>query len=283
MNIYLLITWLMACLLCSGVSAKELQPYQMPDTHVVPIQDTQSTRQYELLIKLPDGYTQNKDVRYPVIYFTDAVWHIELFSAATEFLMEEVILVGISWQKDIDETLRLDAGEHVSRYRDYSVWQSDNPDHQTKYQFGQADKHLAFIRNDVFSYVQKHYRTKPENRSYFGYSLGGLFGAYTLVAQPDSFKNYMLGSPSLWRLPELVSGANKNSPDLNANVFISYGNLEDELSKHVDEFIAYLKKQNNQSLSLTHKVIDGSHQTAFPLTGVSSLVWLSGLNNEGDK
>lgn len=266
------------------VEANETSDFTFSRIQVLPIKDTQADRQYELYIKLPEGYSKNKDNIYPVIYFTDAVWQIELLSGSTEFLMEDAILVGISWQKDINEALMKEKGEHVSRYRDYSISKSSNPETQAKYQLGQASNHLTFIRNDVIKTIEKNYRTDPDNRTYFGYSAGGKFGAYILMAQPDTFKNYILGSPSLWRdiphLSKLGSTAALKRKGLNANVFISYGTLEVKLGEHIKEFTAMLKARNDESLSLKHVVIEGSHQTAFPLTGVHSVTWLSALNNK---
>ncbi|WDD99220.1 alpha/beta hydrolase [Thalassomonas actiniarum] len=269
------------------VQASGTNDFTLPKIQVVPIKDTRENRQYELYIKLPEEYEKHKDKSYPVLYFTDAIWHVELLSAATEFLLEEVILVGISWQKDISEDLQKELGAHVSRYRDYSINKSSNPERQAKYQFGQASNHLAFIRQDVIKHIEKNYRTQPDNRSYFGYSAGGLFGTYILMAQPDTFKNYILGSPSLWRniplLSELGAKAALKHKGLNANVFISYGTLEKELGEHIREFTQLLKSRNDNSLSLKHPVIEGSHQTAFPLTGVRSMTWLSNLTKAGAK
>jgi len=267
-----------------SAEASKTSDFTLSRIQVVPIKDTQSDRQYELYIKLPEGYAKNKDKTYPVIYFTDALWHIELLSASTEFLMEDAILVGISWQKDIKEDLKKDVGAHVSRFRDYSISKSSNPEQQAKYQLGQASNHLDFIRNNVIKTIEKNYRADPDRRTYFGYSAGGLFGAYILMAQPDTFKNYILGSPSLWRgiplLSELGSNAALKGKGLNANVFISYGTLEKELGEHIKEFITLLKTRNDESLSLKHVVIEGSHQTAFPMTGVRSVTWLSNLTRE---
>ena len=89
----------------SQLVAKEIERYQMPRTQVVPINESKLDRQYELYIKLPQDYGKNTEVKYPVIYTTDAVWQIELLSGVTEFLMPKVILVGISWQKDMDENI----------------------------------------------------------------------------------------------------------------------------------------------------------------------------------
>ncbi|MFC6633140.1 alpha/beta hydrolase [Microbulbifer taiwanensis] len=269
-----------------NVKAVAQKPYELPRVQVVPIEDAKSGGQYELYIKLPEGYGRSNDIEYPVIYFTDAVWHIELLSASTEFLMENVILVGISWQKDIDKELKEEVGVHFSRFRDYSVRKTSNSEIQAKYQLGQADNHLDFIRNDVIGYVENNFRSDPGNRTYFGYSLGGEFGAYILLSQPDTFKNYIIGSPSLKDdisfLSELGSKAALKGDSLNANVFVSNGALENELGEHVKEFVTMLENRNDRSLSLNHVVIEGSHQTAFPMTGVRSVAWLSNLHKDAN-
>jgi len=258
------------------VQASETSEFKLPRIHVAPIKDTQGDRQYELYIKLPEEYAKSKDKTYPVIYFTDALWHIELLSASTEFLMEEAILVGISWQKNLD-----DERAHFSRFRDYTVKKSNNSERQAKYQFGQAGNHLSFIRNDVIKHVENNYRTNPDNRTYFGYSAGGLFGSYILMAQPDTFKNYILGSPAvngdIALLSQVGAKAKLRGKGLNANVFISYGALEKELSQHIKEFTNLLKARKDSSLFLHDVVVEGDHQQAFPITGVRGVTWLSNL------
>lgn len=268
-----------------GAEASEKNSYEISGTQLLPIQDTQSDRQYELYIKLPENYGKNSDKKYPVIYFTDAEWHIELLSAATAYQMEEVILVGISWQKHIKEDSNKEIKAHVSRFRDYTISKSSNPVRQAKYQYGQASNHLTFIRNDVFKFIESNYRTDPKNRTYFGFSLGGLFGAYILMAQPDTFKNYILGSPSLWRdIPLLFSLENTalKSKTLETNLFISYGELEQKLGMQVEEFITQLKNKKYEALSsIKHVVIKSSgHSDSFPMVGVRSVKWLSSLVKE---
>lgn len=261
------------------VFAQESTPMTLDQVQVIPIKDTQNDRNYELYIELPEGYAENPDRQYPVLYYTDALWHLEILAAGQEYIFTDLILVGISWQKDIDEALIKEHGQHVSRFRDYSVIPSDKPEIQDKYHLGQAGNHLAFIRNDVFKYVEGNYRTDPSNRSYFGYSASGVFGCYTLLSQPGTFKNYILGSPALnGDIPYFTELAAASKQPLNANVFISYGTEEVEpLSNYGEPFIALLKAQSDESLSITNPVIEGSHQTAFPLTGVQGITWLSGL------
>ncbi|MEQ9426849.1 MAG: alpha/beta hydrolase-fold protein [Cyclobacteriaceae bacterium] len=253
---------------------------ELPKIKVIPIKDTQADRQYELYIKLPEEYSDSIQNRYPVIYYTDAMWHVEILSGSAEFIMENAILVGISWQKDINEDLKNEVGEHVSRYRDYTIRKTTNQERQAKYQFGQAANHLAFIRDDVIKYVENNYRTYPEKRTYFGYSASGLFGAYILMEQPDTFKNYILGSPSLRGDIPHLSKLGSNTSSNAANVFVTNGTEEEELNALIKEFAALLKNKNDQSLSLQHEVIEGSHQTAFPMTAVNGIIWLSNLMKE---
>jgi len=259
----------------------------MPGIHVLPITDKQSNKQYELLVKLPENYDEDKSKKYPVIYFTDAVWHIELLSAATAYIMEDVILVGISWQKDIPKELKQKYGAHFSRFGDYSFKKRTNPKHP-KVKFGQADNHLSFIRDEVFKIIEKNYRTEPSNRSYLGFSAGGLFGTYALLTQPNTFKNYILGSPSIWSSANELfaqASARLNSAQPEINIFISYGELEKKLSPHVEDFISQLKGKNYQAISsIKQIVIDSSgHSDSFPMLGVQSVKWLSNLQEKGEK
>ncbi len=270
------------------LEASEHKSYKMPGTKVIPIKDTQSDKHYELYIKLPDKYAEEKDKRYPVIYFTDAVWHIELLSSATSFLMEDAILVGISWQQDVEKELKKEHGAHVSRYRDYSFKKSSNLERQAKYKFGQAKNHLDFIRKDVFKMIEGNYRTNPNNRTYFGFSAGGLFGTYALLTQPDTFKNYILGSPSIrGDAAELFAqehAALKNKASA-VNVFISYGELEKELSPHIKGFVSKLQDKKYQGLSTVKQIVieSSGHSDSFPMLGVHSVKWLSSLQTKKDK
>jgi predicted alpha/beta superfamily hydrolase/CubicO group peptidase (beta-lactamase class C family) len=263
-------------------------PLVQPQIQVIPIKDTKNDRQYELYIKLPEKYLENKDKKYPVLYYTDAMWHLEMLSGSTEYMLEDVILVGISWQLDINEELKKEFGAHVSRYRDYSMLKSSKPEVQAKHHLGQANKHLDFIRNDVITFVDKTYRTDTNSRSYFGYSMSGEFGAYILLSQPSTFNNYILGSPTIKNEIDYLSelntkfgpfdAANINS-SLNANVYIAHGSLEEEAVEPIEAFIKLLNDRRDDGLAVLKEVIDGDHGSAFPTTAVRSVAWLSSLMN----
>lgn len=254
--------------------------FEIPRSHIVSIKDSKTQRHYDLYIKYPENYETTART-YPVVYYTDAYWHIEMLSALSEFVFPDVVLVGIAWQTDTSEALREEVGPFVSRYRDYSYAPSSNPEHQQKYEFGQAEAFLEFIRRDVISYVEKNERVERDNRTYFGYSLGGAFGAFSLLSQPDTFQHYILGSPSVWKpvtdyvsLDEL-SALNGESA---VNVFISHGDLESELSVHVKRFVDKLTTPKLNSVSVDYHIIDGDHTSAFPETAVRAFKWLASKN-----
>ncbi|MEP2990454.1 MAG: alpha/beta hydrolase-fold protein [Parasphingorhabdus sp.] len=271
------------CLLMQPIAsaqASELKPYEMPRSEVVPIQESGTDRQYELYIKLPEDYAENTDTRYPVIYTTDAEVHMDMLSGSTEFLMPEVILVGISYQKNHE-----DQRVNISRFRDYTTVESTNPETQTRYQPGQASNHLRFIRDEVIPYVEKNYRTNPAERSYFGYSLGGAFGAYILLSKPDSFKNYILGSPafndrSAKYIDELEVQMAPEQQKMNANVFVSLGEKEENAKERVEGLMSVLKRRSGSGVALTGLEIieESDHSAAFPETAIRGVRWLAKLN-----
>jgi len=68
-----------------------------------------------------------------------------------------------------------------------------------------------------------------------------------------------------------------NNSTLNVNVFIAYGTLEKEKAEPTAEFINLMDNKTNLGLSIQNKVIEGDHQTAFPMIAVQSIGWLANL------
>jgi uncharacterized protein len=263
---------------CPAAEAAEKKPFEIPRSEVVPIRDTGTGRQYELFIKLPPYYS--KDKKYPAVYMADAIETFQTVSGATHYPMnfgyiEGLILVGISWEKDFRPDL--------SRQRDFTPTVAKGYKDPT----GQADKHLAFIRNDVIPYIEKHYSADPARRAYAGYSFGGLFGGYILLTRPDTFKNYILSSPSFWYDNEVImtleSEYAKKHSDLDASVYISVGQLErppytkdkHEMPRLAEALYSRLKSRNYKKLSIRFEVIESAnHATSFPTAASQGLWWL---------
>lgn len=258
--------------LCTATS------FAIPRTEIMSITDSATDRRYEIYIKLPIGYSEKKE--YPVVYMTDAMCSFQIVSGATRYpintgRMDNLMLVGISWEKG--------NRPDFSRIRDYTPsvgkkWKSAT---------GGASEHLKFIRNDVIAYVEKNYAADPLRRTYIGNSLGGLFGAYVLLTAPETFQNYILGSPSFWYDNEIIfdyeSSYSKTHKALRANVYISVGSEEKpELSggKHdmveqAQRFYETLAQHDYEGLDIKLDIVaSANHATAFPTSAIQGLWWL---------
>jgi predicted alpha/beta superfamily hydrolase len=250
------------------------EPFQIPAIQVIPIEDSASGRDYELYVKLPENYDTNADEMYPVIYVADARWHIEIISGSIEYLVNDAILVGVSWEKGIPV--------QQSRMRDYMPDKYTGKDY--KHPTGQAQDHLAFFQNDVFRKVESRYRADPSKRTYFGYSVSGTFGSYILLTQPNTFQNYILGSPAPLFSGDFVHDyepITQATPEsLDVNVFLSVGS--DEASDHIESAFGlsrFLKSRKSQKANIEFKVIESAdHGSAFPMSAMQSLYWLANVS-----
>jgi len=259
--------------------AKLKTSFQIPRSSVVEVQDSQSQRIYPLFIKLPKSYRKNKTKKYPVIYLTDAWYSFQIVSGATRYpmnvgKMSEAIIVGISYAKG--------SKGDSSRVRDYTP----TVDEQWRQQTGQAQQHMEFIENDVFSYIEQHYRTQPHDRTFVGNSLGGLFGSYILLTKPALFSRYILGSPSYWfdnkTIFKLASSFTKQDRIIKAKVFIAIGERETKALESTYDMVSDAEQFAKTLLSWQHPelivkmmvIAQANHQTAFPTTAIQGLYWL---------
>ncbi|GIU16317.1 MULTISPECIES: alpha/beta hydrolase [unclassified Shewanella] len=265
-------------------------PFSIPRSHTVQISD--KARTYRLYIKLPKGYksSANKDMHYPVIYLTDAMYTFQIMSGVTRFPMNSnqmapAIIVGISWELGLKS-------DH-SRVRDYTP----TVDSSWKKITGGADRHLHFLKTKIIPYMEQNFRTDASQRTYVGNSLGGLFGAYILLQQPDLFTNYLIGSPSFWWherwfLTQFAKNINSLTA-IDANVFIGIGALEHNEeggdSQHnmvadAQHFKALLNNLEISSPALNSKLLiidEAHHATAFATTAIHGMDWL--FNTEQGK
>lgn len=266
-----------ALLLITPIASAEIA-VEIPRSTQVELTDPATKRIYPVYIKVPRSYASNPDKAYPVIYLTDGLYTFQIASGATRFpmnsgAMDEAILVSISYAKGSKGA--------SSRIRDYTPSEAED----WKLETGKAAEHAQFIRETVFPYMAQQYRVDPQQLTYVGNSLGGLFGAYLLFEQPDMFSSYVLGSPSVWfdnhKLLSMAM-ANLKRP---VRVYLSVGALERPQYGEQQDMVDGATRLNDKLLNeggdnVTVKfvTIDGAkHATAFPTTLIQGLDWLYGL------
>lgn len=252
----------------STVTTRE-HGFEIPNSEVHTIESRGLNRKYDLYIKLPNDYFDEKNrlKKYPVLYLNDGPHTFKVAAGVTHFpSMDRAIIVGISFAHGED-------GQH-SRVRDLTpvvdkTWKD--------YATGGAPAYLKFIEHEVFPFIEEKYRVDVKNRILSGHSLGGSFGAWVLVTRPNLFSGYILTSPSLWFKDNLIFDLeeeySKANTSLDAKIFMATGALEtpengmrnDMVAGHM-RFIKRLQSRNYRQIRLRDEVVEGTdHYSTFPV------------------
>lgn len=209
-----------------------------------------------ILVSVPDSYYSTQ-VRYPVLYVLDGDIAYGMAASIARYLqigenIPEHIVVGIGYGS-------LTKSSSKKRRRDYRPTET-----------GGAENFLKFLYQELIPYIDADYRTIPGDRAINGYSLGGLFGLYTFFTRPETFNNYIIGSPNLSWDDYSIFNYEKNSPekigDMNLNIFISIGSEESEerYFNPVDSLVTNIQQHNYSGVNLETKVFDGSTHLMGP-------------------
>ena len=201
-----------------------------------------------LMIYLPFGY-ERTNKRYPVLYLLDGNTH---------FLNAAAIVNFLSRNRHIPPMIVV-AIPNTKRTRDFTPAKD-----KERTDSGGADKFIKFLKNELFPFVDKEYRTVPY-RVLFGHSLTGMFAIYTLFKDPAMFQAYIAVSPGLVYINRYVLRLieeKKEFPDLSAKIlFITYGK-EQFYSAALNKFIKLLETHAPPTFEWHFKIMpEYDHQT----------------------
>jgi uncharacterized protein len=144
-----------------------------------------------LNIYLPDGYSKNDTIKYPVIYLLDG-------SADEDFIHVAGIVqfANFSWVNFLPKSIVVGIA-NIDRRKDFTfptTIQKDKKDFPTT---GGSQNFISFIEKELQPFVEKNYNTNAI-KTIIGQSLGGLLATEILFVKPQLFTNYLIVSPSLW-------------------------------------------------------------------------------------
>lgn len=270
--------------LAASAFAAAPTPYVLEDTDVVATLASRSKRAYEIYVSLPAGYAQTTR-RYPVVYVTDAPYAFPLIRAIAGRVdrhgvgLENFILVGLGYAQGESGT--------VSRNRDYTPTDRARERNAPEGVYGQGAAYLDHLVQDVLPLVDGRYRTDPKRRIYVGHSYGALLGLQALLERPNTFSQYILGSPSLWFNRDEPFGAlqryAQTHDDLVGKVRLYAGSLEQPTRARPDQhnmvalmnrYAAELRAHRWRGLDVKATVLDGEdHATVFPRLVTQGLMW----------
>jgi len=148
-----------------------------------------------LVIHLPRHYQKDVTQKYPVMYVLDGTSQDQhtadtIDTLANAGLIPRAVVVGIP-------------NTRGNRERDQTPpFMRRNVD-DDKSPFGEADKFLSFIKQELIPYIDAQYRTSG-SRMISGNSRGGLFVLYTLIEAPELFQARFCYSTPVWRFDNLI-------------------------------------------------------------------------------
>lgn len=142
---------------------------------------------YHIHVRLPVDYAKEPDRRYPVVYLLDGDSLFPILGANHLFLhyddgLPDAIVVGIAYGG---------FGPVNKRSIDFNA-----PDASlTEAQAG-APRFQRFLADELFTEIERRYRSDAEKRIIFGQSRGGGFVLWSAYTRPDLFWGHIASSPA---------------------------------------------------------------------------------------
>ncbi|MBQ0079060.1 MAG: alpha/beta hydrolase [Eubacterium sp.] len=229
------------------------------DVRIPPLTGREKRKAY---IYVPDSYSENLDLRYPVLYMFDG--HNVFFDSHATYdkswgMMEylektqtQLIVAAVECNHSPDH----------GRLKEYSPYDFNNGEYGAIKGLGETT--LRWFVNKFKPFIDKKYPTIPEREFTFigGSSMGGLMSLYALFKYNDVFSAALSMSPSIWVAPiKLTTLINNTEIDPVTDLYIDCG--ESEVSSLHDKLNLYydiIDVLNRKGVCVTHRMVpNGTH------------------------
>ena len=242
-------------------------PFALPGSHTHLFRSQITGRPYRLIVALPSGYADHPSVRYPVLYMIDG--QISALVGTPTYRVshapnDSLILVGVSYPGGDQD--------HAYRRVDYAAPVARDADSATRRMAGEgkccgAATTARVFREEIMPLIDRAYRV-TDDRGIFGHSLGGIFAAYALFAEPDLFSRYAITTASPWTdnasIFEIEATYARTHTALPKKVVITVGSDEFLYNRYTaDRLTATLKARQYEGLDLTSIVLQGSQHNSM--------------------
>lgn len=235
---------------------------EIKDTEVRNLKSKYVDQEYKINIFFPKDYKKETD-RYPVVYVLDAEYNFGCVAYIARRLIKnkdipKVLLVGIAYDTTYEDF-------YDKRSRDLTPFSKIHG-----YKTGGAKSFTSFIQNELILFIDKNYRTIPEDRTIVGHSFGGLYCSYVLFQHPNLFNRYIIVSPSLWYSDKVVFEYEEKfavkHQDFAASIYLAAGEDESLRVKDNTQMLGNkLKERGYPNLHLKASIVEGeNHRSLFP-------------------
>lgn len=177
-------------------------------------------RQYRLFI----SFNKKHAGPFQPLYFLDANSQAEvMLENNNESDGASVLYVGIGYPDGVDIL--------AAREKDYTV-----PAEGEEYKGGGgAEAFYRFIVDIVKPYIESSFNIDKTKQTLAGHSYGGHFALYVIFNHPNSFQNYVAGSPAIWYGAGAVVPKGELAPGNNVNLLsLIIGEHEEKVSPYAN-------------------------------------------------
>ncbi len=256
-----LVIFLLTVFLSEASSGQAARGDSLSSSPAVEIAGTQSLhltssiigQEFNLSVNIPRDY-QDSSKTFPVIYLLDGQWDFPLLNAIFgeqyyDGFVPSAIVVGIAWGGN-------NPNYDFLRARDLTPSATKQAPAG-----GNAPKFLEFIKKEVIPFIDNRYRTKKDDRTLMGSSLGGLFTLYALFQETTLFSRYVLTSPAIgWDdgvIESYIKNYAPNKSQMPVRLFMAVGGLEGNES-WFGKFADRLKAKKLEGLEVETRVLEGT-------------------------
>jgi hypothetical protein len=220
------------------------------------LKSSKTGRNYDIYVRLPEGYVQSQKKTYPVLYVLDGQWDFKLLDSIygglhyDEFV-PKMIIVGVTYSGDSPDYEALRAKDYTPAPVAGFLGSGDGP------------KFLAFFKEELIPFVEAEYRADAQ-RTLMGSSFGGLFALYAMFTETELFRGYVAASPAVSYASGIAFKQEaeyaSTHQDLPVRLFVSVGELEG-LADPVERFVQTVSERGYEGLAMKALVIEGERHS----------------------
>lgn len=211
---------------CASVAAATAQPATIAPVDYLPaikgdyfpIRSREAGHGYHIYVRLPQGYADDRQRRYPVVYLLDGDSLFPIIGANHIFLtiddqMPEAIVVGIAYGSFAKPINR--------RHIDFMP-----PGPGVRPEEARIGDFHRFLERELLPIVESRYRIDPAKRVLFGQSRAGALILYSAFIRPDLFWARIASNPSWTPGREIFYGTPSPSARNDLSLLIALGTEE---------------------------------------------------------
>lgn len=224
-----------------------------------------------IAVRLPKGYSDDPDRRWPVVYVLDGgpdqdYQMMAGLAAEAEYSgsFEPFILIGI---QTTDRYSQLTPPESVAGRTEKLTKGQMKPNG--------APKFRDYLTGDVIPWAEARYRTG--RRVVLGASLAGLFVLDTFLERPEMFDDYIALTPSLWwddgRIAREAASDLAGHAASDRRLYLTMGDEGYKTQANLDLVVKALEKHAPDGLGWTYVDRSGSeeHRTMYLISALDAL------------